>query len=75
MCKDLMRAVLITTLKRKFPYMIIENGFYTDTLSIGEKKFRVTYLDNYIFKVESIYFNPRRLNFVETVDCICEIVG
>ena len=74
MCKDFMRAVLIATLKRKFPYTIVESGFYSDSFSIGGKKIKVTYLDNYIFKVESIYFNPKELNFTETVDYICGIV-
>ena len=74
MNKDLMRAVLITTLKTKFPQAIIKNGCLEDEIEVRGQKFKVTYLDNYLYKVESHFCKTQYLDFSGAVGLIMSLV-
>lgn len=74
MNKDLMRAVLITTIKTKFPLATVENGYWEDEVEVRGKKFKVTYLENYLYKVESHFCKTQYLNFSGVIDLITSLV-
>lgn len=74
MNKDLMRAVLITTIKTKFPLATVKSDCWEDEIEVRGQKFKVTYLDNYLYKVESHFCKTQYLDFSGAVGLIMSLV-